>query len=226
MKTILPQIDIRLSRFARLTDEEFPINREGILGVLNGPRDELSDYFRMLIERWKSSGPNLEQMMIDTGLNSEIAESWIVGFSPTIGARMCCEVFPGWKVGVQPNAERHARFLFLGFVIFPDCEKLAGPCARCGNYYFKKRSDNKTYCSTSCGTNMTSRDKKRKDREEIERRRLAEVRSVAAKELPSIDWARPEHRMKLVEVFNRRKTPRSAPLKAQWLTRKRNEGKL
>jgi hypothetical protein len=46
--------------------------------------------------------------------------------------------------------------MFGALVTNPLCEKLGGPCARCGDYYIKKRASQKVYCSRSCGNAATA----------------------------------------------------------------------
>ncbi len=47
-------------------------------------------------------------------------------------------------------------WMFGTLVTNPICEKLGGPCARCGNYYIKKRASQKVYCSRRCGNAATA----------------------------------------------------------------------
>jgi hypothetical protein len=47
-------------------------------------------------------------------------------------------------------------WMFGTLVTNPLCEKLAGPCARCGNYFIKKRESQKVYCSRRCGNAATA----------------------------------------------------------------------
>jgi len=47
-------------------------------------------------------------------------------------------------------------WMFGALVTNPLCEKLGGPCARCGNYYIKKRASQKVYCSRRCGNAATA----------------------------------------------------------------------
>jgi hypothetical protein len=46
--------------------------------------------------------------------------------------------------------------LFHVGTLNPEWEKLAGPCARCGRYYLKKRASQKVYCSRRCGNAATA----------------------------------------------------------------------
>jgi len=57
-----------------------------------------------------------------------------------------------WKL--TPEAEAWIAFGF--FTLNPHCEEVAGPCARCGRYYVKKRASQKVYCSRRCGNAATA----------------------------------------------------------------------
>ena len=45
---------------------------------------------------------------------------------------------------------------FVSLTFNPNRDKLAGPCARCGKYYIKKRASQKVYCSRVCGNAATA----------------------------------------------------------------------
>ena len=52
--------------------------------------------------------------------------------------------------------EQFAALLFHVGTLNPEWDKLAGPCARCGNYYIKKRASQDVYCSRRCGNAATA----------------------------------------------------------------------
>jgi hypothetical protein len=45
---------------------------------------------------------------------------------------------------------------FVDLLTHPERDKIAGPCARCGKYYIKKRASQKKYCSRICGNAATA----------------------------------------------------------------------
>src|ERR1700722_1628694 len=62
-------------------------------------------------------------------------------------------------VSLDPNPRApHASVvrLFALLILNPLCQKLGGPCARCGLYYIKKRASQKVYCSAHCGNAATA----------------------------------------------------------------------
>lgn len=80
----------------------------------------------------------------------------------------------------------------FGFLVTnPLCEKLGGPCARCGNFYVKKRASQKVYCSRRCGNAATAVERtreriasERKDKLARSKAAIREWRSAK----PQQDW--------------------------------------
>jgi hypothetical protein len=60
----------------------------------------------------------------------------------------------------------------------PVCEKLAGPCARCGNYFIKKRASQNVYCSRRCGNQATAVARNRERIEEERNDKLLRARAA------------------------------------------------
>jgi len=155
-------------------------NLEPFCELLNSTeRPELKEPLRGLVKAWQDSGPNLTKMMsAANGLLHPEAIEYIeniftVLWNPTSGGRARLMVFPdyaqlekliGWERiftekpdgtrTLKPEAEALEKFGF--FTLNPHCEELAGPCARCGNYYVKKRATQKVYCSRRCGNASTA----------------------------------------------------------------------
>jgi hypothetical protein len=142
-------------------------------------RPELSQHLRELVKVWQDSGPNLNEMMsaANNRLHPDAIEylenQFTVFWNPTSAGRARLIVMPDYerlekRIGrkrifteksdrkqvLKPEAEALREFGF--FTLNPHCEELAGPCARCGNYYVKKRASQKVYCSRSCGNAATA----------------------------------------------------------------------
>jgi hypothetical protein len=81
---------------------------------------------------------------------------------------------------------------FGSLVTNPLCEKLGGPCKRCGNYYIKRRASQNIYCSRRCGNAATAvartRERIASERED----KLTRARAALKKWKPSADpdWKR------------------------------------
>lgn len=120
-----------------------------------------------LMERLRRCGGNLKKMMDDDSELEKIIRSvcvteWMP--SKTGGARLVLQ--PSWEHILKPGLtagqvdrmrpERYAALLFHVGTLNPEWNKLAGPCARCGNYYLKKRESQKVYCSRRCGNAATA----------------------------------------------------------------------
>jgi hypothetical protein len=115
-----------------------------------------------------------------------------------------------------PEAEAWRHFVV--FTLNPHCEELAGPCARCGNYYVKKRALQKVYCSRRCGQASTAvaRTRARLQTEHEEKMRRVESiirRWNALKRRPALDW---KHWL----------GERAPDISAKFVTRWTNKGKL
>jgi len=135
---------------------------------------ELKEHLRQLVRAWQESGPNLEKMTWESQTLLPLGPLFSrVIWMPTGGGRATLWVMPNYtkledQLGLErikrqkpdgtwmltPEAEAWKEFGF--FTLNPHCEELAGPCARCGNYYVKKRATQKVYCSRSCGNAATA----------------------------------------------------------------------
>ena len=144
-----------------------------IVDVLNRkPQGGLSPYaeaLTRLMERLKQCGGNLKKMMDgDPKLAKTVAKvcvtRWMV--EPETNRTAYLVPQPSWrqikKRKLTPGQvdemrpERFAALLFHVGTLNPEWEKLAGPCARCGRYYIKKRASQKVYCSRRCGNAATA----------------------------------------------------------------------
>ena len=137
---------------------------------------ELKDRLRQLVKRWQESGPNLLKMMgiktmdTDCALSHLFTVTWMpvwqgrramlgVTLEETQLKRLCggrriLTTKPDGRITTTPEAKSWVAFGY--FTLNPYCEELAGPCARCGNYYVKKRRSQKVYCSRRCGSTATA----------------------------------------------------------------------
>jgi hypothetical protein len=166
-----------------------------ILDVLNWkPQGGLSLYGEALIhlvERLKSFGGNLKKMMDDDPeLAKAVTKVCVALWLPSKTGRAHLVLQPVWEHILEPNLtpgqvnrmrpERYAALLFHVGTLNPEWDKLAGPCARCGNYYIKKRLSQKVYCSRRCGNAATSmvrtRERIKAEREDKMNRAKAAIR--------------------------------------------------
>jgi len=130
---------------------------------------ELRDKLRQLVGRWQASGPNLEKMMYeDFDLFDDVQLACRARWTPQADGRALLLLMPDYNEGMkrkmkrgkdgqwQATPEAQALVLFHFLTLNPQCEKLAGPCARCGLFYVKKRASQKVYCSRRCGNASTA----------------------------------------------------------------------
>jgi hypothetical protein len=145
-------------QFKTMSERSTPEGRlENICEILNEEKDkERGRELVALLKEWMAA-PSLAAMLRDNvGLAMEL--------------HYCAEhptFIPGKKrkYGVYQTLPAHPRtdddhsftvWMFANLVTNPVCEKLAGPCARCGNYYIKKRTSQNVYCSRKCGNAATA----------------------------------------------------------------------
>lgn len=127
---------------------------------------------RQIVQLWQSSGPDLFKFGIaNRELNAEVLEYW-----EDLPKRLLCVpgggAAIGWNSGPGRTPREEALRLFIELIINPMCDKLAGPCARCSNYYIRRSAHNKLYCSRSCGTRATALAATKKRRQEERNRKL------------------------------------------------------
>lgn len=147
-----------------------------------GSLDPMALAFREVVGLWQKSGPNTAKMLIDhPDLWGDLVKVWRPSLSPTSsGAAVMNFVHPAGPKGVLetfgPNALRsRALILLAALMVNPLWQKLAGPCARCGNYYVKKRESQKVYCSRKCGNAATALKRTRERLKEERREKLANI---------------------------------------------------
>lgn len=203
------------------------LNEKG-LGKYDAQRTTLSLALIRLIERLKKCGGNLQKMMNDDPeLAKVVAEVCVTRWMPSTNRTAYLVPQPSAEIQAlsptpdspqegKERAELFAALLFHVGTLNPEWDKLAGPCARCDNYYIKKRASQKVYCSRRCGNTATAvaRTRERLDKEHADKLR----RSQAAMQKWTTtrtkdDW----------KVFVAKREPEISP---KFLTRAVNKGEL
>jgi hypothetical protein len=135
-------------------------------GDYNQKLREAPPILRNIVHAWWSSGPNLRKFRLaNPNVSADVDSLW---------SRIPVELYWGdsgnadflHTVLDEPAStpyEEAARF-FLLLITNPYANRLAGPCARCGNYYLKKRASQKVYCSRRCGNATTATVRTREQR--------------------------------------------------------------
>lgn len=171
------------------------------------PRGGLSLYGEPLIglmEKLKGCGGNLKKMMDgDPELAKAVAEVCVTRWMPSTNRTAHLVLQPSWehilKRELTPGQvdrmrpERFAALLFHVGTLNPEWDKLAGPCARCGRYYLKKRASQKVYCSRRCGqaataVARTSERLKAEHKDKIHRARTVINEWNTLKVRPALEW--------------------------------------
>jgi len=192
-----------------------------------GPRSEFGDYdlmlrqvplrLRAIVKAWLDSGPSLEQFRrTHPDICRDVYQYW--GEVPK--ALVPLDDSGGAAIGLMPSPGRttneEALRFFVWLITNPWCDRLAGPCVRCGNYYIRGSVRNKLYCSRSCGTRATATaatKRARKAEHDHKLRQALEAIRKYEKAHSKIDWKR----------WVSAKEPRITP---KFLTRAVNKGEL
>ena len=186
---------------------------ERICEVLKSKTKEETVELRRLVGAWFASGPNLKKMLhADFALWREVQESWVSKYLPTKTGRAHILLFPPEP---KDSPEDKARSLFAALTLNPDCNLLAGPCARCGAYYLKKTRRQKVYCSQRCGSAATALPFVRKKRVAEHARKIALVRTTL------LCWKPPFDERSWKERVSKR-----TGLSVKWLSRAANRGEI
>src|SRR6516162_1788356 len=173
-----------------------------------------------LMDQLKNCDGNLQKMMNGEGLLRHNVETacfgrWVPSKTGRALAHLKLIPSPQTLVDWSPP-EVFAAMLFQVWTLNPEWNKLAGPCARCGNYYIKKRASQKVYCSRRCGNITTAVARTR------ERLATAHAGKLRRAQIAMQKWttARTKHNWK---VFV---SKRQSDITPKFLTRAVNKGEL
>lgn len=150
---------------------------------------------RSIVQLWQESGPNLAKLARQ---NPGLWGDLLTVFHPSLQLTTTGQahlrllenaVTPGELKRLGQDRYR-AVVVFNALILNPLWTRLAGPCARCGNYYIKKRASQKVYCSRRCGNAATAVER---TRERIANERKVKInRATAAikkwKPANRLDW--------------------------------------
>lgn len=193
---------------------------EHVCAVLNSEKDvSARPELERLVQLWLNMNPDLDGAWnpIWAGDGYEdIRESWQCYFDMTQGTRRChLQLGPRFKWDTGPP-EKRARMLFGRLLLVPECEKLAGPCPRCGRYFIKKTLKQKLYCSRSCGSRESAEVATYKRREEEHAEKLTRAMKTTAL------WNPRRSRQSWKEWVS----SRHPDITPKWLTRAVHRGEL
>jgi hypothetical protein len=193
-----------------------PRSLDDICRTLNqDDSDLLSQELRKLVIAWQRSGPNLRKMLAShetLAVRVRCGNTFLVATENGNGHLGWEPIGFGNPVGWDGVALRY----FLYLVVHPAWWRLGGPCARCGRYYVKRRTSQKTYCRRRCGFAATATAATKTRRLEIHGRKLRRARVLARR------WTRSGTRLDWKKWIARREPS----LSSQFLTRAVNKGEL
>ncbi len=148
-----------------------------VCGLLNERGGSLSTKLRWLVAAWQAE-PNLRTLLekypaLEKALMEITRVVWYCGDEGKGAQLLAFAAIYGEGFGreslFRPNGgepeilsqddaetELAAVHVFWTLTLNTHCEKLAGPCARCGDYFIPKRATQKVYCSRRCGNASTA----------------------------------------------------------------------
>ena len=216
----LEDISLYPSRKARskhvLVGEPSRKDLEEICRVLNSKTAKGALELQGLVTAWFTSGPNLRKMLhADHSLWEAVQNSWASRYVPTNTGRAHIVLFPEGPDDNKASSEDEARRLFAALTLNPQSTLLAGPCARCGNFYLKKTRRQKVYCSQRCGTATTALAAVSKKRTAEHSEKLRSARAALSA------WRPTSSAQGWKKAISKR-----TGLSVQWLSRATNKGEL
>lgn len=143
---------------------------------------------RKIVAAWQGTGPNLRKFARDwPTVWQDLQTYWKVtpmelSFGRSGGGAV---IFHPITVQFGRTPYEEALRFFLLLIANPKWDKLAGPCARCANYYIRPSARNKVYCSRSCGTTATALAATKKRRSEERSQKLRRVEELCKEWLSS-----------------------------------------
>lgn len=163
---------------------------QGVCDVLNVEKDkERGQEFVELLREWMNASSLAAMLREHPDLEQDLRLSVQPFFEPSKKRK-----FGVYRVTSElpdESPRSFAMWMFAQLVTNLECEKLAGPCARCGNYYIKKRASQKVYCQRKCGNAATAIARTRKRIQDERKDKLLRAKAAirewrSAK--PKEDW--------------------------------------
>ncbi len=170
---------------------------------------------RKLVEAWQKSRSNLDKMLKnDKVLAARVRHGRTLLALTNTGKGHLLRLPTPRKFNAR-SWKHHALAHFMDLIVNPEWHKLGGPCQRCGKYYVKKTSRQKTYCTRRRGSTMTAMatTRKRREAERVHKLRLAQEGAN--------HWATVRTRHPWKEWVSAR-----TKITVKWLTRAVNRGDL
>lgn len=134
-----------------------------LVKALNSRKALRNERLRELVTIWQASGPNIAKLFGENpALYGELMAAWKPAPELTKTGAVRLHFGHAWNMPAPEEAEEAgerfaAMSLFAALLVNPEWEKLGGPCDRCGNFYIKKRDNQKRYCSARCGNLATAK---------------------------------------------------------------------
>ncbi len=174
--------------------EDHDLQMECSLIALNDESPVRRETIRRLVKAWEDSGRNVRKMLDSSKeLSAELKPyfydehgrpAWWAAPTPRGSGLqvMLMAVGPNTAMTRDELLRDEPRLVFMELLVNPLRDNLsAGPCGRCGKYYLKSRTNQKSYCGRRCGS-IASAKKSTRERLDKEHRHKLEQAQAAIQE--------------------------------------------
>jgi hypothetical protein len=144
------------------------------------PLTEAQEKMRELVGKWRASGPNLKTLFRQNPRLSELSALGAVTLWPSDTGRGYLEWTPATPDD-ESSSENEALGEFFKLIANPNWKMLAGPCKRCDDYFLKRTSRKRNYCSRGCSGFTTAISAMKKKRMAERKALIARVQAAIAK---------------------------------------------
>jgi hypothetical protein len=199
-----------------------PADLEDLCKILNVARPLgdgfINDRLRGLVCSWRDSGPNLEAMKRE---NPDFWEK----FHSSVKAEVETTTNGMAQLLLVSNLDKRdpdigVCYHFARLILNPECEKLCGPCKRCGAFYVKKRASQIAYCSRRCGNAATAVARTRARLANVHQDKLTRAKRAQA------EWERGWNKGRITEPWKEYISRAQPDITPKFLTRAVNRGEI
>jgi hypothetical protein len=178
----------------------------------------MNDRLRLLVSDWRDSGPNLAAMMKERpDLWKKLSHSVAAVLETTANGTARLLLVSNLK---REDPDIGVYYQFDRLILNPECEKLCGPCKRCGAFYIKKRASQIAYCSRRCGNAATAVARTRARLANVHQDKLTRAKRAQA------EWERRWNKGRITEPWKEYVSRAQPDITPKFLTRAVNRGEI
>jgi hypothetical protein len=177
---------------------------------------------RALVQEWQESGPNLNELFKKWPELKAMTLYGTTTFWPTDSGRGHLDWNAAPAKIEAAASERAALADFMLLISNPLWHRLGGPCARCGDYFYKERSNHNTYCGRECSGAQTATNATKRARERLHQTKIKLAQNAIR------EWTQAKRRGDWKHWVASRTSSKRLELRCtvRWITRWVNNGEL